>query len=215
MRPRWTASRGTARRPAKSTGLQDKQRPIPRPTFSPPRRRFGTGQARSSPAGISVANSSMGRGRTTGNKSVRWFRPAYPDPTESRRYFRSSYPGKAPRNVAQVGRIYEQVITKVLACSVRKDRAVVFQSFGNSPAAAEHWVVQLSTGKVLWTHTFDPSSAKVVVASPDGEYISETSVAQANPGSAIYGADGTLLARLRARVEGFCWDGSLAVTNGG
>ncbi len=56
-------------------------------------------------------------------------------------------PGQAPRNVAQVGRIYEQVITKVLACSVRKDRAVVFQSFGNSPAAAEYWVVQLSRGR--------------------------------------------------------------------
>src|SRR6266852_141181 len=124
-------------------------------------------------------------------------------------------PGQAPRNVAQVGRIYEQVITKVLACSVRKDRAVVFQSFGNSPAAAEYWVVQLSTGKVLWTHTFDIGRARLVVASPDGEYISETSVAQANPGSAIYNADGTLLAQLSVRVEGFCWDGSLAVTNGG
>jgi hypothetical protein len=124
-------------------------------------------------------------------------------------------PGQAPRTVAQVGRIYEQVFTGVAACSVRKDRAVVVQSFGNSPAIAEYWVVQLSTGKVLWTHTFDPSSATLVVASPDGEYISETSVAQANPGSAIYSADGTPLAQLSGRVEGFCWDGSLAVTNGG
>jgi hypothetical protein len=124
-------------------------------------------------------------------------------------------PGQAPRNVAQVGRMYEQVITKVAACSVRKDRAIVFQSFGNSPSTAEYWVVQLSTGKILWTHTFGLSSATLVVASPDGEYIAETSVAQANPGSAIYGADGTLLAQLSVRVEGFCWDGSLAVTNGG
>jgi hypothetical protein len=124
-------------------------------------------------------------------------------------------PGQAPRTVAQVGRMYEQVITKVFACSVRKDRAVVFQSFGNSPAAAQYWVVQLSTGKVLWTHTFNPSSATLVVASPDGEYISETSVAQANPGSAIYSADGTHLAQLSASVDAFCWDGSLAVTNGG
>jgi hypothetical protein len=53
------------------------------------------------------------------------------------------------------------------------------------------------------------------VASPDGEYISETSVAQANPGSAIYSADGTHLAQLSASVDAFCWDGSLAVTNGG
>jgi hypothetical protein len=124
-------------------------------------------------------------------------------------------PGQTPRTVAQVGRMYEQVITKVFACSVRKDRAVVFQSFGNSPAAAEYWVVQLSTGKVLWSHTFAPSSVTLVVASPDGEYISETSVAQANPGSAIYSADGTLLTQLTASVDEFCWDGSLAVTNGG
>src|SRR5258708_33162677 len=86
-------------------------------------------------------------------------------------------PGQAPRSVAQVGRIYEQVFTGVAACSVRKDRAVVIQSFGNSPAIAEYWVVQLSTGKVLWTHTFDSSKAPLVVASPDGEYIAETTVA--------------------------------------
>jgi hypothetical protein len=124
-------------------------------------------------------------------------------------------PGQTPRSVAQVGRMYEQVITRVFACSVRKDRAVVFQSFGNSPAAAQYWVVQLSTGKVLWTHTFNPSSATLVVASPDGENIAETSVAQANPGSAIYGADGTLLTQLTASVDEFCWDGSIAVTNRG
>jgi hypothetical protein len=126
-----------------------------------------------------------------------------------------STPGQATRTVAQVGRIYEQVFTGVAACSVRKDRAVVVQSFGNSPAIAEYWVVQLSTGKVLWTHSFDSSSPRLVVASPDGEYIAETSVAQANSVSAIYSADGTLLAHLSANVDGFCWDGSLAVTNGG
>jgi len=124
-------------------------------------------------------------------------------------------PGQAPRSLAQVGRMYEQVITKVFVCSVRKDRALVFQSFGNSPAAAQYWMVQLSTGKVLWSHTFAPSSATLVVASPDGEYISETSVAQANLASAIYGADGTMLAQLTGSVDGFCWDGSLAVMNGG
>jgi hypothetical protein len=123
--------------------------------------------------------------------------------------------GQTPRSVVQVGRIYEHVFTGVAACSVRKDRAVVVQSFGNSPAIAEYWMVQLSTGKVLWTHTFDFSTPRLVVASPDGEYISETSVAQTNPGSAIYSADGTLLAQLTGSVDGFCWDGSLAVMNGG
>jgi hypothetical protein len=124
-------------------------------------------------------------------------------------------PGQTPRGVAQVGRIYEYVFTGVAACSVRNDRAVVVQSLAKSPAIAEYWVVQLSTGKILWTHTFDSSSPRLVVASPDGEYVAETTVAPLDTGTAIYGADGTLLAQLSGSVDGFCWDGSLAVMNGG
>lgn len=120
-------------------------------------------------------------------------------------------PGQAPRNVAHVGRIYEQVITNVAACSVRKDRAVVVQGFGNSPSTAQYWVVQLSTGKVLWTHSFDVSNAVTVVASPGAEYVAENS----GTSSTIYGADGSVAGRLNVVVEGFCWDGSLVVTDSG
>ena len=120
-------------------------------------------------------------------------------------------PGQLPQNVAQVGKVYEQVITRVAACSVRKDRAVVVQGYGNSPSTAQYWIVKLSTGKVLWTHSFDVSNAVTVVASPDGEFVAENSATS----STIYGPDGTVAGRLNALVEGFCWDGSLVVTDNG
>jgi hypothetical protein len=124
-------------------------------------------------------------------------------------------PGNPPRNVAQVGRIYEQVSTGVAACSVRKDRAVVVQGFGNSPSTAQYWVVQLTTGKILWTHQFDISQPVTVVASPDGQYVAENLEAQAATTSTIYGADGSVVAHLNRHVEGFGWDGSLAITDAG
>src|SRR3981081_3841507 len=52
-------------------------------------------------------------------------------------------PGQLPQNVVQVGKIYEQVITRVAACSVRKDRAMVVQGYGNSPSTAQYWIVKL------------------------------------------------------------------------
>ena len=45
--------------------------------------------------------------------------------------------GHGSRRVAQVGKIYEQVITYVAACSVANDRAVVVQTFGNSATVAQ------------------------------------------------------------------------------
>jgi hypothetical protein len=120
-------------------------------------------------------------------------------------------PGLPPHGVAQVCKVYEQVITRVAACSVRKDRAVVVQGYGNSPSTAQYWVVQLSTGKVLWTHSFDVSNAVTVVASPGAEFVAENSATS----STIYGADGSVAGRLNFVVEGFCWDGSLVVTDNG
>lgn len=119
-------------------------------------------------------------------------------------------PGSAPRSVAQVGQVIEQASLLVAACSVRKDRAVVVQGFGNSPSTAQWWVVQLSSGKILWTQRFDISHAATVVASPDGQYIAEN-VEGGSQISMIRGADGTVVARLNDHVEGFSWDGSLVV----
>ena len=115
--------------------------------------------------------------------------------------------GQAPRNVAQVGRMYDQASAGVAACSLQKDRAVVVQltSIGT---AVQLWVVQLSTGRVLWTR---PSGD--IRASRDGQYIAEIGNAQgaASPTTMIYGPTGALLGNVAGRVQAFSWDGSLAV----
>jgi hypothetical protein len=115
--------------------------------------------------------------------------------------------GQAPRNVVQVARMYDQASAGVVACSVAKDRAVVAQgtSIGT---AVQFWVVQLSTGRVLWTR---PSGD--IRASHDGQYIAEISYNQATRTSAttIYGPTGALLGHLAGAVNTFSWDGSLAV----
>jgi hypothetical protein len=128
-------------------------------------------------------------------------------------------PGQAPRSIVQVGRIYEQVVTRVAACSVLADRAVVVQSYGGG-GEAQYWVVRLSTGKILWTHKFAAlHSPAAVVASRDGMYVAENVSSGKLPitgaGSTIYGPDGKEVGHLADWVEAFSWDGSLAVTDQG
>lgn len=127
-------------------------------------------------------------------------------------------PGSPARDVAQVGKIFQQGGTTVDACSVRKDRAVVSQRFGIapvSPIVAQYWVVQLSTGKILWTHAFAPDANTTIAVSPEADYIAENTGFSAPVQSTIYGADGSVQGHLAARVYAFCWDGSLAVTDPG
>jgi hypothetical protein len=129
-------------------------------------------------------------------------------------------PGQAPRSIVQVGNVYEQAATTVVACSVQGDRAVVVQSIGGGGALAQYWVLQLSTGKILWTRKFDAShSPASVVASRDGMYIAENASTGTLPvtanGSTIYGPDGKQIGHLADWVEAFSWDGSLAVTDQG
>jgi hypothetical protein len=119
-------------------------------------------------------------------------------------------PGSQPRSVARVGMVYEQAIVRVAACSVRNDRAVVVQGYGNSGSTAQYWVLQLSTGKVLWTHRFDISSNMTIVVSPDGQYIAEEDTGFSSH-SIIYGDDGSALVNLNAHVDGFSADNSLVV----
>jgi RNA polymerase sigma-70 factor, ECF subfamily len=120
-------------------------------------------------------------------------------------------PGSAPKVIAKVGRVYEQATLLVAGCSVRHDRAIVVQTYGDSPGAAQYWVIQLSTGKVLWTHQFDISNPVIVVASPQAQYIAESQVAVGGT-TTIFGVDGTHVATLPDVVDGFSWDGSLVVT---
>jgi len=115
--------------------------------------------------------------------------------------------GQAPRNVVQVAKMYDQASAGVVACSVGKDRAVVAQ-WASIGTAVQFWVVQLSTGRVLWTR---PSGD--IRASHDGQYIAEIIYNQATGSSAttIYGPTGAVLGHIAGAVDAFSWDGSLAV----
>ena len=115
--------------------------------------------------------------------------------------------GQAPRNVVQVGRMYQQSGTGVAACSIDKDRAIVVHS-GPVGNVVEFWVVQLSTGHILWTR---PSGD--IRASADGQYIAEMIYDQAKRTSTttIYSPTGAVLGHVAGAVNAFSWDGSLAV----
>jgi len=122
--------------------------------------------------------------------------------------------GQAPRNIVQVGRVYEQTSIAVGACSVEKDRAVVVQA-GSIGNAVQFWVIQLSTGRTLWTRSY-ASDGPIVHIQPsrDAEFIAEdknnccpTTAAT----TTIYGPTGAVLAHPAGPVDAFSWDGSLAV----
>jgi hypothetical protein len=115
--------------------------------------------------------------------------------------------GQAPKNVAEVAHMYDQASSGVVACSVAKDRALVTQ-WTSIGTATQFWVVQLSTGRVLWTR---PSGD--IRSSRDGQYIVEISYNQSTGKSAstIYSPSGAVLGHVAGRVEAFSWDGSLAV----
>jgi hypothetical protein len=128
---------------------------------------------------------------------------------------RLNTPGGTPRNVAQIGKVYQQAATYVAACSVQADRAVVVELGGVS----QYWVIQLSTGRVLWTRDFGFNAStgrfELVVASRDGQYIAEVhntrTVKQPTFESTIYGSTGSVVGHVAGAVQAFSWDGSLAV----
>jgi hypothetical protein len=113
--------------------------------------------------------------------------------------------GQAPRNVVQVGRAYEQAGIGVAACSIEKDRAVVVQS-GSVGNTVQFWVVQISTGRILWTR----SNGGDIGSSRDGQYLAEVGNATRST-TTIYGSAGAVLGQVAGVVNGFSWDGSLVV----
>jgi hypothetical protein len=121
--------------------------------------------------------------------------------------------GQAPKNIVRVGKVYEQSFIRVAACSTEADRAVVVQSGGQGVGTAQYWVVQLSTGRILWTHNFQETTGPVlqIVSSHDGRYIAEVDGATSK--STIYGPDGRLVMRIDESVDLFSWDDSIAVTS--
>jgi len=133
-------------------------------------------------------------------------------------------PGKAVSSIAQIG-TYPAVTgnrppPSVVACSVENDRAVVFQGSGTAPNLTfQDWVVQLSTGRILWTHTIKlPGSSSIAVAiaaSHDAQFVAESVAAPAPSKATIFGPDGSAIAHLEGTVDAFSWDGSLAVASPG
>jgi hypothetical protein len=124
--------------------------------------------------------------------------------------------GQAPRNVVQLGSANQQSGSGVGGCSIEKDRAVVIQSGGQGIGTRQFWVVQLSTGRILWTRTtpFDGQATSEVSPSRDAQYIAVVTY-QCCPASVasttIYGPNGTVVGHVSGRVEAFSWDGALAV----
>lgn len=122
-------------------------------------------------------------------------------------------PDTTPKNIAQVAAMYDQASAGVVACSVRRDRAVVAQwdSIGNS---RQFWVVQLSTGRILLDSARLSITMRNVWASPDGQYIA---VVGAGAGqateTAIYSPTGSLLGKVVGAIQAFSWDGTLAVVS--
>jgi hypothetical protein len=127
--------------------------------------------------------------------------------------FGDSSVGDEARDVAQVGQISPNVNNvRVAACSVLGDRAVVVETDPTAGALVyQYWVVQLSTGRVLWTHDLrgGPVSTQVV-ASRDGQYVAEI---DATGTTTIFGPNGSAVGHLTGSVEGFSWDGSEAVVD--
>jgi hypothetical protein len=119
--------------------------------------------------------------------------------------------GKA-RKVAQIGSIGENTSITVAACSVLNDRAVVVQN-NVIGTADKYWVLQLSTGQILWSHDMGSTNAASVIASRDGMYVAEAQSPNGPSGTTIYGPDGKQVAHSNLTVEAFSWDGSLAVVD--
>jgi hypothetical protein len=130
------------------------------------------------------------------------------------------WPGKPPSNIAQIG-IYpaaseNRLPPAVAGCSVEGDRAVVFQMAFSAKLTAQVWVwvIQLSTGRILWAHLVQlpwPTGGLRVVSTHDGRLVAVTTLSTGPSASTIYGSDGSVVTHLATDVDAFSWDGSLAV----
>ena len=129
-------------------------------------------------------------------------------------------PGGQATNVAQIGTYgstgQNMPVPTVVACSVENDRAVVSEATVSPGFSVQDWVVQLSTGRILWTHTIKlPGSPGGVgtVATHDGQFVAESIFSPASATATIYGPEGSAITHLAGWVDAFSWDGSLAVTS--
>jgi hypothetical protein len=128
--------------------------------------------------------------------------------TSGRGILRIGSPNQPTRNVAQVGMFGPATSNAggpvVIACSPAADRAVVYQAGGQGVGVVDFWVIQLSSGRTLWTG----AGGAWIAASHDGRYVALNS-APGEP-TAIY-SDGAVAAHSPSTVFAFSWDGTLAV----
>jgi len=142
-------------------------------------------------------------------------RSPVPPPTGEPATLQLGAPGSPPRPIAQVGTVSQQTSVGSAACSVVGDRAVVVQSGGQGIGTRQFWVVQLSTGRVLWTRSYTTDFAVVtIVASRDGRYVAEVRSGTGQASSTVvYGPTGSTVTRLAGAINGFSWDGGLATVS--
>jgi hypothetical protein len=118
-------------------------------------------------------------------------------------------PGQAPKNVARVGSIGGSGSNAggpvIIACSPAADRAVVYQAGGQGVGAVYFQVIQLSTGRTIWSYH---KAGAWIAASHDGRFVA---LSQLDGPSTVFGADGSVAGTVSATVFSFSWDGSLAV----
>ena len=136
-----------------------------------------------------------------------------PRDVASQGVLRVAVPGGAWKDEAHIGSFSPAGLNAggpfVAACGIDGDRAVVVQTGGQGLDTAEYWVVQLSTGRILWHRT--PPSPTQLTVSRDGSLIVENH--PDGRASSVYGVDGAVVATLHAWVSAFSWDGTLAVTS--
>jgi hypothetical protein len=117
-------------------------------------------------------------------------------------------PSGPPLNIARVGTFPPAQSNgggpNIVACSPGSDRAVVYQSGGQGVGVTQLWVIQLSTGRVLWTG----GTGSWITASHDGGFIA---LAGSAGDSTIFGESGAVQVHLASTVLGFSWDDTLAV----
>jgi hypothetical protein len=121
--------------------------------------------------------------------------------------------GQPPRNVVQLGSFGDQTSVGAAACSLEKDVAVVVHS-GSSGNTIQFWVIKLSTGRILWTRSYAGQDASTFDVRPsrDAQFIAENKYTpSAGSVTTIYGPTGAVLGHPPGWVQGFSWDGSLAV----
>src|SRR5258706_2155123 len=121
-------------------------------------------------------------------------------------------PGGAPRDVVRIGtQAASEYTLAVRACSVLADRAVLIQAAASGSGGNtidQYWVVQMSSGHVLWTRDLRGAGVARVIASRNGRYVAEVPTSGA---TTIFGPSGSVVGHANGLVEAFSWDGSLAV----